>query len=334
MNSSSVYLLSARITINGLSVLVCLLAAILVFALRLYRKVVYRLALYQVLASLLLASIILLEVIISTDFPTNSEDYNRLCIAIAWFTVYTQWMKLLFTMWVAFHIFCFAVLHKNLKKLEVMYVVTSLLVPAVIAPIPLITNTYGHRGYCFIYAQNDTHHIAFIEKFALWDGPAMAILTAASTAMVVMTIKLAHRVRWRLKYEPITDGDQHWNALKQLLPLAAYPILFFVFNIPVFIYDIHSSFPAAISLPNKELLIFFDFVFVILWSMSSGVTLVVHISVVKIPMRICRRFFHKSTKFRSTPSSQYPTARMETGPLLNSATSFPLPNGSLGEDEL
>ena len=59
--------------------------------------------------------------------------HGRLCIVVGLLVMYTEWMKLLFTMWVTFHLFCFAVLHKNLKKLEVLYIVTSLLVPALIA---------------------------------------------------------------------------------------------------------------------------------------------------------------------------------------------------------
>ena len=56
-------------------------------------------------------------------------------------------------MWVTFHVFYFAVLHKNLKKLEVLYVVTSLFVPVVIAAVPLLTGTYGQDpniGSCWI----------------------------------------------------------------------------------------------------------------------------------------------------------------------------------------
>ena len=53
--------------------------------------------------------------------------YDRACIALGWFSMYSQWMKLLFTVWVTFHLFCFGVLHKNLKKFEVLYVVTSLI---------------------------------------------------------------------------------------------------------------------------------------------------------------------------------------------------------------
>ena len=198
-------------TAESVSVVVCVLAAILVFGLKLHKKVIYRLALYQVLASLLFAAVEMLQIIF-INYKDNPKVYGRACTAFGWFVVYSFWMKLLFTMWVTFHLFCFAVLQKNLKKLEVLYVVTSVFVPVVIASVPLISNTYGLSPLnitCFIFDQNEKYHIASIERFVLWDVPAMVILLAASIAMVVMVIKLAHRVCWRLKYEPITDGDQY-----------------------------------------------------------------------------------------------------------------------------
>ena len=165
-------------------------------------------------------------------------------------------MKLLFTMWVAFHLFCFGVFHKNLKKLEVLYVVTSLLVPAVIACVPLTTNTYALSGWCYL-KQNTT--VEIIEKVVLWDAPATIILLAASAAMVAMAIKLRRRA---MMYE----GDQYRKALKQLLPLVAFPILFFVFMIPQMVLDIYTYSPSNSS---------FEIVLVVsitLWSISSGVT--------------------------------------------------------------
>ena len=276
-NVSSVAQVVVGTATNSVSVLVCLLAAILVLILRLYKKVVYRLALYQVLASLALATVATLQEFIY--IISFHRGYDQECIAMGWFLLYTEWMKLLFTMWVTFHLFCFAVLHKNLKKLEVLYVVTSLLVPAVIACVPLITRTYGRSPdgtYCYIYVK-DKENSASIERFALWDGPAMIILSAASTAMVVMVIKVTGRACLRSKYEPITDGDQFWKALKQLLPLAAFPILFLIFEIPIFIFHVYAT---ASSKPNMALNIT-QSVFFSLWSMTSGGTLLVHIFVVR-----------------------------------------------------
>ena len=162
-----------------------------------------------------------------------------------------------------------------------LYVVTSLLVPALIAIVPLVTHAYGlssDGNICYIYANTS---VAFIERLALWDGPAMLMLIAASIAMIVIVIKLAGQVRWKSKYEPITDGDQFTKALKQLLPLAAFPILFFIFEIPVFIFHVYTT---QHSTPNEGMYIA-NVVCFALWSASSGATVIIHISVA----RMCRR---------------------------------------------
>ncbi|KAL5509192.1 hypothetical protein EMCRGX_G004513 [Ephydatia muelleri] len=116
------------------------------------------------------------------------------CIAIGLLLEYIAWVKLLFTVWVTIHLFCLAVLGKNLKKLEVVYIVTSLLVPTGMAIIPLVTHSYGLSSdgtICYIYANTS---VALIERLALWDAPAMFTLIATSTAMIVMVIKLASQL--------------------------------------------------------------------------------------------------------------------------------------------
>eukprot|EP00731_Ephydatia_muelleri_P013121 Em0007g431a len=151
---------------NGVSVLVCILAAILLCCLKLYKKLVYRLALYQVLSALAMASVSVMQVVF-INYDKSPIIYGRICTALGFLSVYTEWTKLLFTMWVTFHLFCFAVLHKNLKKLELLYVVTSLLAPVVIATVPLTTNAYGlspDGNACYIYANRS---VAFIERLAL-----------------------------------------------------------------------------------------------------------------------------------------------------------------------
>ena len=163
---------------------------------------------------------------------------DSLCTAFGWLVVYTQSAKVLFTMWVTFHLFCFTVFYKNLYKLEVLYVVTSLVVPAVIACVPLVTRS--------------------------------------SAAAVIMVKSLACRLC--LEYELNRGSGQFWTALKQLLPLIAFPILFFAFMMPVFILDIYL---VKSTLSANKLLTLSVRVFIVLWSMSSGVTLIIHILVVR-----------------------------------------------------
>ena len=328
---------------NGIAVLVCLVAAFLVFALKLHKIVVYRLALYQVLSSLALVTVTVLQTVL-IDFDKNPQVYGRICTAMGWLAVYCQWMKLLFTMWVTFHLFCFGALQKNLKQHEGLYVASSLLVPSVIAAIPLVveTNTYALSplGGCYIlghYNDSRSQYIALIERLALWDGPAMAILLAASAAMIAMVIQLSRTVCSRLRYEPISEGDQYRKALKQLLPLTAFPVLFFVLKIPELVLDIYV---ARQNTLYGETLIYASTVFISLWSTTSGVTLLVHISVARciahrkktLNIRI-RHLNDKNAanngKFamdgKTVHEEDFTTVKCDSKTKLNSATYFSLP---------
>lgn len=292
---------------NSVSVLVCLLATILVFVFRLYKIVVYRLALYQVMASLALAMVTALQIV-----------FVHACSAAGYLELHLRWSKLLFMMWAAIHLFCFAVLHKNMKKFEVLYVATSLLVPAFIAAVPIITHTYRlspDGAVCYIFGSDKA---AYTESFVLWDVPAMLILIAASAAMVVMVIKLASQVlRMRTNHGLITDGDKFWKALKQLLPLAAFPILFFIFEIPVLIFHIQLSHPS-------EAVILTANIFFALWSMTSGATLILHISVAKMCGR--RRRIDNNVAMQENASAN----RLgETCSSPNSTTQYSLPAASV-----
>ena len=152
-NSCSGYSTSVAIILgvsNGSSVFVCLFAAILVGIFKLYQQTVYRLALYQVLAALMLGTVLVVEVIF-VNYQNAPETYHRACVAVAFLLLYSMWVKVVSTVWVTVHVFCYAVRYKNLKKLEGIYVATSLLIPVLIAIVPLTTHTYGLAGsWCWI----------------------------------------------------------------------------------------------------------------------------------------------------------------------------------------
>ena len=280
MNQSDSNKLNVAFTaINSIAVIVCLLAAILVFALKLHKKVVYRLALYQVLASLSFATVETLQVMfINYDNLEESEVYGHLCTAIGWLSIYTRWVKLLFTMWVTVHLFCFGVLRKNLDKFEALYVVTSLLVPAPMAAIPAITNNYTRspfHSYCYIYNSSGSDQATeLVERLTLWDVPAICILIASTVAMGLLVIKI---LRAKLLMEPIIGGKWFWKALKELLPLAAFPVLFFIFIVPSLVFHIYAAVNPKAADRNSKLLIP-AIVCISLWSLSSGAILILHLS--------------------------------------------------------
>lgn len=66
---------------NAASVLVCLFAAILVFAFKLYKLVVYRLALYQVLSGLAFALVGTLKIIVVKSTTAKTRMSTIECVS-------------------------------------------------------------------------------------------------------------------------------------------------------------------------------------------------------------------------------------------------------------
>ena len=267
---------------NAVSVFVCLLAAILVCALRLYKKTVYRLAFYQVLASLVYAGQSVCQIFLLYHHAslTSDDGLRRLCQALAFTVIFASWMKVCFCAWVTFHLFIFAVFHKNMKKLEVLYVVSSLLVPTMFACVPFATHSYGLQGsVCWIQSWKDNCPtniavVGIVVQFALMYGPTMVVLLIVSVAMVVMVIAILCRSR---KYH----NGQNSKALQQLLPLAVYPLLYFVFTIPPFVNRLYGTRP---NIPHSTAyaLSIMGAVTVASLSFFTGISLIVHIAVAKL----------------------------------------------------
>ena len=280
---------------NAVSVFVCLLAAVLACALKVHKKNVYRLALYQVLASLVYAGSSVCQMFLlyhHASLTQNDEsELVRLYQALAFTIVFASWMKVCFAAWVTFHLFIFAVFHKNMKKLEVLYVVSSLLVPAVLACVPFATHSYGLQGsVCWIQSWKDNcptniSVVGVVEQFALTYGPSMVVLLIVSVAMVVMVVAILCRSR---KYH----NGQNSKALQQLLPLAVYPLLFFVFTIPPYANRLYGT-RTNISHSTAYALSIMGAVSVASWSFFTGISLIVHILEAKLRAYCKKRYTYK-----------------------------------------
>ena len=144
-NGTVVHKHSSVIILGSLSCgafVTCLVAISCLLHLRLHRQLLYRLASYQVFGSLSHSLFCTLQLI----FLNDDEPKYSACVAIAYLVQTSQFIKLFFSVWVTFHLFCFVILYKNMKKLEPLYVITSLVFPFVFSIIPLTTKSYGSTG--------------------------------------------------------------------------------------------------------------------------------------------------------------------------------------------
>ena len=216
------------------SVLACAVALSLAFLLRLYKHFTYRLAMYQVFGSLSWdASIVLSSSELSDPY---SVFYHVMCKLVAFLLVFTMLMKLMFTLWLTFHLFCYVVFFKNLKRLEWLYITSSVFLPLLMSVIPFIHNNYGVAGvWCFVREEKDdctSNRDGIIEIFALFYGPIVVSLILSVLAIVIMIVVMVRRAyvnsNTQLEKEPLVSSRSTAKTLvKQLLPLLAYPIIFF-----------------------------------------------------------------------------------------------------------
>ena len=269
------------------SLLFCTLAVVILIALRLYKHLVYRLAMYQMFGAGLegLSNCLLLML-----YGYHNTLYYRVsCKFTAFLTEYCNLVNIMFTGWLTFHLFCYIVFLKSMKKLEWLYVSSSFIVPILFNWIPFIHNIYGMSGaWCFIRSWKDNcatvkYIEGIVEQFVLFYGPATVLLTLNIIAVVTIFAVLLRRVcknnesQTENYYKPLRDKNQYVKAIKQLLPLLAYPIIYSVF----FIFPLANRiFMATSHSVNYNLLMMHG----VLYS-SSGVfaalALMVHIGMIK-----------------------------------------------------
>ena len=91
----------------------------------LHRNVLYRLTLYQVFTAMMFGAALI------ANAATNS-------IVLAGISYYMAWVKVMATMWLTVHLFAFVVCHKNFKKLEPLYVASSLIIPVPFGVVPSV----------------------------------------------------------------------------------------------------------------------------------------------------------------------------------------------------
>eukprot|EP00731_Ephydatia_muelleri_P020055 Em0012g880a len=205
---------------------------------------------------------------------------------------------------------------------EVLYVVSSLLVAAVLACVPFATHSYGLQGsVCWIQSWKDNcptniSVVGVVEQFQLTYGPSMAVLLIVSVAMVVMVIAIFCRSR---KYH---DG-QNSKVLQQLLPLAVYPLLFLVFTIPPFVNCLYGTRTTAYALSIMSA------VSVASWSFFTGISLIVHILEAKLRAYCKKRYTYKHLAYIGVDGEGTAIPTSDTSSTSRPTCTFVLPADNL-----
>ena len=306
--------------LGSLSTIPCLTAVVLVFVFKLHKNFAHRLALYQVLAALFYGIIAAIQLAFVRYPKLDGDDIG--CAVIGFFSVFSLWVKLMFTSWVVLHLFCFSVFYKDLqhKIIEKLFVCISIGFPLLFVWIPFIswptginstTIAYGSAGaWCWIKNwKNDCSEDKFlpgiVEQFILWYGPALFCSIANSIAIIIIIARFTC-CKPNIEKGPLLKSGQRMKALKELLPLLVYPILFCALLIPPLVNRIVGAIPniqVGIITPSTVI----SGICIPLQSLLAGIALLVHIAVLKRSKCKCfqKPKQHHHTKER-TFSSEHP----------------------------
>ena len=255
-------LLTAAVPVSGISLLTSLATVIFVCVLKLHKTLVYRLALYQVLSAIEFSALWITAIVPSGPFIIYQSTIEALLLGSAF-------IKLMFTVWIVIHLFALAVFHKNLQRLEPLYVVSSLLVPLVVTATLLGVNlTPSSFEICDLMEANIVYIIIF------------TVLVLTSLLIVVMGTILCHRACRRRSLVLSEYDKQHKKALYEMLPLLLYPILFLLITTPIFAYAVLNM--LNVSYFNEYFTSYIIFsICAPLWSFTTSLLLIIHLCVVR-----------------------------------------------------
>ena len=236
-----------------------------------------RLVLYSLTAALVLSGIRVVQIMV------QEKILIELCVPLAFLEEYVLWVKVLFTSWITFYLFSLTVCNCNpsQKCQEMVYVVTSVLLPLPFACVPFITQSYGlAKAWCWIKATDDncaTLEAGAIEQFALTFVPLLIFTVLDIPAIIMITYILCKRA-WKYDREhrdPLLPWQNHRAALKEVLPLIAYPVIFHVLSFVA----IANRTERAITGQSPFGLLYVQAMIDPSWGLLASITLSIHLCV-------------------------------------------------------
>ena len=197
-----------------------------------------RLILYLAITTLL-ASIS--TIVHRVDYNNQeSEFYVNFCRFGGFLEQNTSWMQLNAISSITIYLFVNAIFKKGTEKLEPLYVFLIFFFPLLFNWIPFIQGSYGRAGaWCWIRSKERGTCNDFILgrwlQFILWFIPLYIILVILIGLYVTILISL-NRANRQWANEPSSMKSKTFRKLAKnnLIPLIAYPLIYFLLNIPAF----------------------------------------------------------------------------------------------------
>ena len=214
------------------SALCCIFVICLVFLLKKHYFFTQRIILYHCLVALF-RSVALITRFHRFGYKNESKLQTVMCSISGFLDQLTSWYLLMDYSVITFTLLMTAVLHKNVARLERLYVVLIFVLPLTFNWIPFIKNTYGRFDEnCWIRTTNfddcSEHRFGYIVQTVLWNMHFyIFLILSISTYVVIITFLVWQKWHQRRK---IGNGS-NTDALKKSLNDEVWSLVFFPFGV-------------------------------------------------------------------------------------------------------
>ena len=216
------------------SALCCIFVICLVFLLKKHYFFTQRIIIYHCLAALF-RSVALITRLHRLGYNDESKVQAVMCTISGFLDQLTLWYLLVDYSVITFTLLMTGVFHKNVARLERLFVVLIFVLPLTFNWIPFINDTYGRfEEYCWIRTTNfddcSEHKFGYIVLTVLWNVHFYTFLILSiPTYAVTIAIIAWQRWHWRGKI----GHDAKIDTLKKTLNEDVWPLLFFPFGVVV-----------------------------------------------------------------------------------------------------
>ena len=216
------------------SALCCIFVICLIFLLKKHHFFIQRIILYHCLATLFRSFAIILR-LHRLGYQSKGEAINALCIFTGFSKLLTDWFLIMDYSVITFTLLMTAVFHKNVARLERLYIVLLFVFPFTFNWIPFIGNSYGRSGaWCGIRTLNyddcTTHELGIIFQIALLNVPELIFAITMIPTYIIVIIFVA-RQRCRRKGKDSRDDNSGDALNEEVWPLLFYPFGVVLLNI-------------------------------------------------------------------------------------------------------
>ena len=235
------------------SALCCIFVICLIFLLKKHYFFIQRMILYHCLAALVDS----FSRILSLHYlrrQTQSAAQDTMCTISGFVTLLASWILIVDYSVITFTLLMTAVFHKNVMRLQPLYVTMIFLLPLTFNWIPFIGDSYGEAegGWCWIRTVNyddcTKHRLGEIFAIVLWDVLFFSILIVLIPTYL-FTIVYATRERYRntqqnIYHDPQTDRIRK-NLIKDVWRILFFPFGVILLNIFVLVITVYNSMGAV-----------------------------------------------------------------------------------------